>query len=202
MSGDVAPAYVRHKPEQTLLYQLVEQYWPEFQTPLSARQVKPATADVEADGPDEPDQRAGRRKGLCCTEGRPAKRLKRVFNRAAQVGRPGIDVSVCSACGGPMGIIAESRTTALKIRWSLAKYCRIWKPQAVPYRQGQQSVLLEHAFISLTATAATIETRRVPIPIRTRAGFMALTLSYGLTKPLPFGVVMHARLACLTAVTV
>ena len=31
MSGDVAPAYVRHKPEQTLLYQLVEQYWPEFQ---------------------------------------------------------------------------------------------------------------------------------------------------------------------------
>ena len=28
MSGDVAPAYVRHKPEQTLLYQLVEKYWP------------------------------------------------------------------------------------------------------------------------------------------------------------------------------
>ena len=28
MSGDVAPAYVRHKPKQTLLYQLVEQYWP------------------------------------------------------------------------------------------------------------------------------------------------------------------------------
>ena len=36
MSGDVALAYVRHKPEQTLLYQLVEQYWPEFQTQLSA----------------------------------------------------------------------------------------------------------------------------------------------------------------------
>jgi len=34
MSG-VAPAHVRHKPEQTLLYQLVEQYWPEFQTQLS-----------------------------------------------------------------------------------------------------------------------------------------------------------------------
>ncbi len=31
----VAPAYVRHKPKQTLLYQLVEQYWPEFQTQLS-----------------------------------------------------------------------------------------------------------------------------------------------------------------------
>lgn len=35
MSGNVAPAYVRHKPEQTLLYQLVEQDWPEFQTQLS-----------------------------------------------------------------------------------------------------------------------------------------------------------------------
>jgi hypothetical protein len=34
MSG-VAPAYARHKPEQTLLYQLVEQYWPEFQAHLS-----------------------------------------------------------------------------------------------------------------------------------------------------------------------
>ena len=29
------PAHVRHKPEQTLLYQLVAQYWPEFQTQLS-----------------------------------------------------------------------------------------------------------------------------------------------------------------------
>ena len=29
MSG-VALAHVRHKPEQTLLYQLFEQYWPEF----------------------------------------------------------------------------------------------------------------------------------------------------------------------------
>ena len=35
MSGDIAPAYVRHKPEQTLLYQLVEQYWPEFQAQLN-----------------------------------------------------------------------------------------------------------------------------------------------------------------------
>ena len=54
-------------------------------TPLSVRKVEPAIADVEADGPDEPDLRAGRRKGLCCTEGRPAMRLKRVFNGAAQV---------------------------------------------------------------------------------------------------------------------
>ena len=35
MSCDVAPAYVRHKPEQTLLYQLVEQYWLEFQAQLN-----------------------------------------------------------------------------------------------------------------------------------------------------------------------
>ena len=66
-------------------------------TPLSARQVEPATADAEADGPDEPDLRAGRRKGLCCTlKGIKAQRLKRVFN---------IEVSVCSVCGGPMRII-------------------------------------------------------------------------------------------------
>ena len=25
---NLVPAYVRHKPEQTLLYPLVEQYWP------------------------------------------------------------------------------------------------------------------------------------------------------------------------------
>ena len=35
MSDDVAPAYVRHKPEQTLLYQLVERYWLEFQAQLN-----------------------------------------------------------------------------------------------------------------------------------------------------------------------
>ena len=100
-------------------------------TPHSVRKVEPASADVEADGPDEPGLRAGRRKGLCW-----AMRLKRVFN---------IDVSVCSACGGPMKIIAESRTTASKIRRSLAIYCRTLKPQAAPYRQAQQRVLLEHA---------------------------------------------------------
>ena len=62
-------------------------------TPLSASQVEPATTDVEAEGPDEPDLRAGRRKGLCW-----AKRLKRVFN---------IDVSACIVCGDPMRIIAS-----------------------------------------------------------------------------------------------
>ena len=29
-----APAYYRHKPEQTCLYQVVERYWPEFQSQL------------------------------------------------------------------------------------------------------------------------------------------------------------------------
>ena len=74
-------------------------------TPLSARKVKPAAADVQAEEPDEPDLRAGMRKGLCCNlkglntlKGIKAKTLKRVFN---------IDVSVCSACGGPMKIIAS-----------------------------------------------------------------------------------------------
>ena len=66
-------------------------------TPLSASQVEPATADVESEGPDEPDLRVGRRKVLCCTlKGIKAKRLKRVFN---------IDVSACIVCGGPMRII-------------------------------------------------------------------------------------------------
>jgi hypothetical protein len=65
----VAPAHVRHKPEQTLLYQLVEQYWPEFQTQLSetgrsryrervmlagVRKFKNPADDVEADGLGEP----------------------------------------------------------------------------------------------------------------------------------------------------
>jgi hypothetical protein len=35
MSGGEVFAYVRHKPEQTLLYQLIERHWPEFQSHLS-----------------------------------------------------------------------------------------------------------------------------------------------------------------------
>ena len=35
MSGDAAACHVRHKSEQTLFYQLSEQYWPEFQTQLT-----------------------------------------------------------------------------------------------------------------------------------------------------------------------
>ena len=35
MSGGEVFAYVRHRPEQTLLYQLIERHWPEFQSHLS-----------------------------------------------------------------------------------------------------------------------------------------------------------------------
>ncbi|MDC0434045.1 hypothetical protein OAM69_00185 [bacterium] len=52
--------------------------------PLSAHKVEPATADVEADGREKPNARAGKRNGLCCTlKGIKPKRLKRVFNDAA-----------------------------------------------------------------------------------------------------------------------
>ena len=35
MSGGEVFAYVRHKPEQSLLYQLIERHWPDFQSHLS-----------------------------------------------------------------------------------------------------------------------------------------------------------------------
>jgi hypothetical protein len=62
-------------------------------TPTRSVKVKETTTDEEADGGEELDQTAGKRKGMCW-----AQRLKRVFN---------IDVSICSACGGPMKIIAS-----------------------------------------------------------------------------------------------
>jgi hypothetical protein len=31
-----AAAYVRHRPETTLLYQIVQEYWPEFQAELAS----------------------------------------------------------------------------------------------------------------------------------------------------------------------
>jgi hypothetical protein len=52
-------------------------------TPTRSVKVKETTTDEEADGGEELDQTAGKRKGMCCTEGRPAQRLKRVFNGAA-----------------------------------------------------------------------------------------------------------------------
>ena len=54
-------------------------------TPTRSVKVKETTTDEESDGREELDQTAGKRKGMCCTEGRPAQRLKRVFN---------IDVSI------------------------------------------------------------------------------------------------------------
>ena len=52
-------------------------------TPTRSVKVKKTTTDEEADGREGPDQTTGKRKGMCCTEGRPAQRLKRVFNGAA-----------------------------------------------------------------------------------------------------------------------
>ena len=36
-SGGSAPPYVRHRPERTLLYQLVEEYYPAFKVHLAAQ---------------------------------------------------------------------------------------------------------------------------------------------------------------------
>ncbi len=55
---------------------------------MSLAMVKTIT-DEEADGREQPDQTAGKRKGMCWAVGRPAQRLKRVFIGAAQVGPPG-----------------------------------------------------------------------------------------------------------------
>jgi hypothetical protein len=53
-------------------------------TPTRSVKVKETTTDEEADGREELDQTAGKRKGMCCTlKGIKAQRLKRVFNRAA-----------------------------------------------------------------------------------------------------------------------
>ncbi len=35
--GAGAPPYVRHRPERTLLYQLIEEYYPSFQAHLTAQ---------------------------------------------------------------------------------------------------------------------------------------------------------------------
>ena len=52
-------------------------------TPSRSVKVKKTTTDEEADGREWLDQAAGKRKGMCCTEGRPAQRLKRVFFNGA-----------------------------------------------------------------------------------------------------------------------
>ena len=82
-----AGRYQRHRPEQTLLYQIVEEYYPAFTTHLTERgrgnKVRVA---------DEPATPAQRRASMTW-----AQRLKRVFN---------IDIETCSACGGAMKVIA------------------------------------------------------------------------------------------------
>jgi hypothetical protein len=57
--------------------------------PTRSVKVKETTTDEEADGREGLDQTAGKRKGMCCTEGRPAQRMKRVFNRPRRWGRLG-----------------------------------------------------------------------------------------------------------------
>jgi len=35
--GDVAPGYERHRPEKTLLYQIIEQHYPDFLSAMEAQ---------------------------------------------------------------------------------------------------------------------------------------------------------------------
>ncbi len=35
--GDVSPGYERHRPEKTLLYQIIEQHYPRFLSELAAQ---------------------------------------------------------------------------------------------------------------------------------------------------------------------
>ncbi|MCP4410865.1 MAG: hypothetical protein GY807_24630, partial [Gammaproteobacteria bacterium] len=35
--GDVAPGYKRHRPEKTLLYQIIEQHYPDFRSAMQAQ---------------------------------------------------------------------------------------------------------------------------------------------------------------------
>ena len=47
-SGVGAPVYTRHRPERTLLYQLVQEYYPAFRAPLAAQgTVLPGYAEQE-----------------------------------------------------------------------------------------------------------------------------------------------------------
>ena len=49
-SGVGAPLYVRHRPERTLLYQLVEEYYPAFKAHLAAQGTDlPAHVEQEFD---------------------------------------------------------------------------------------------------------------------------------------------------------
>ncbi len=56
-SGGSAPLYVRHRPECTLLYQLVEEYYPAFKAHLDAKAS-------ESEAPRRPPCRAPPQLGL------------------------------------------------------------------------------------------------------------------------------------------
>lgn len=50
-SGVGAPPYVRHRPERTLLYQIVEEYYPAFKAHLAARgDALPGYVEQEFEG--------------------------------------------------------------------------------------------------------------------------------------------------------
>ena len=92
-----AGRYQRHRPEQTLLYQIVEEYYPAFTTHLTERgrgnKVRVA---------DEPATPAQRRASMTW-----AQRLKRVFNIDIETRRECacrvkvITYSAPSHCSGP-----------------------------------------------------------------------------------------------------
>jgi hypothetical protein len=41
--------YVRHRPETTLLYQIIREYWPEFQAELASQKNEKAPSPLQAD---------------------------------------------------------------------------------------------------------------------------------------------------------
>jgi len=57
--------------------------------------------------------------------------------------RLGIDVSIRSACGGPMKKIAESRTAVLKTRLRSTRSSVTWRAEG--FTSSQRLVILEHA---------------------------------------------------------
>ena len=101
-SGGGAPSYVRHRPEPTLLYRLVEEYYPSFKAHLAV-QGTDLPGYVEQEFEDYLKcGRLGRyleRQGLLERRASMtrAQRLKRVFN---------IDIETCPACGGSARIVA------------------------------------------------------------------------------------------------
>lgn len=96
-------------------------------TPMRCGRLKKPSTDgfLQADGLKEPVM--SKCKGMCCTlNGIKSKRLKRVFNRAAQVslrvchgGHP-----ACSACSSPMRIIVRIPNHSIEDQLSIRSLIR------------------------------------------------------------------------------